>query len=328
MDTYWNNNRDAMLWWMQRTLTGARGLVTDALTGQPLDATVDVTQIGKVVRTDPDVGDYHRLLLPGTWTLLCHADGYLDQTWTVQVISGTATVQDCALCSDQPLVTAADSELSGLPGETVTHTFVITNIGPSPASYDLSLTPGDWPATLLDPHLGPLAPQESGQSQVAVTIPAQVAGESLQPTDLLTVEINLAGASCPNTMAQGTTHALAEPAVDLTADQTSRSALAGQAVTYTLVVTNAGSLTDTYTLTATGNLWPTQVAPAQTLPLAPGATAQILVRVDIPAGPPGLADTVTTRATSGLDGQAYAEVSLITLRLWGVYLPLAVKTGG
>jgi len=134
-----------------------RGLVTDAVTGQPLDATVDVAEIGKIVRTDPDVGDYHRLLLPGTWTLLCHAEGYLDQIWTVQVISGTATVQDCTLCPDLPLVAAADSEVTGQPGETVTHTFAITNVGPVTASYDLSLTLGDWPAALLDAHLGPLA---------------------------------------------------------------------------------------------------------------------------------------------------------------------------
>ncbi len=121
---------------------------------------------------------------------------------------------------------------------------------------------------------------------------------------------------------------MAELAVELAADQTSRSALAGQAVTYTLVVTNTGSTTDTYTLTATGNLWSTQVTPAQTMPLMPGAAAQILVRVEIPAGPPGQADTVTIRATSGLDSQVYAEQSLITLRLWGVYLPVLVKTGG
>jgi len=329
MNTYWAENQAAMIWWMSRALRGARGLVTDGLTGQPLDATVDVTQLGKTVRTDPDVGDYHRLLLPGTWTLLCHAEGYLDQTWTVQVISGTATVQDCTLCPDLPLVAAADSEVAGQPGETVTHTFAITNVGPVTASYDIALTPGDWPATLLNPHLGPLAPQEMGQARVMVTIPTQPPGESWQASDVLTVQVSLASTSCEaSAEAQGTTHAIVELAVELAADQSSRSALAGQAVTYTLVVTNAGSLTDTYTLTATGNLWPTQVTPMQTMPLMPGAAAQILVRVEIPAGPPGQADTITIRATSALDSQVYAEQSLVTLRLWGVYLPVFMKASG
>ena len=328
MDTYWNYNREAMLWWMSRALTGARGLVTDALTGQPLDATVDVAEIGKVVRTDPDVGDYHRLLLPGTYTLVCHAGGYVDQTWTVGVTSDAATVQDCALCPEGTLVAAAGSEISGRPGETVTHTFAITNIGPVTASYSISLTQGEWPATLLDPQLGPLAPQQAGQARVSVAIPADPAGKGVQASDVLTVEVGLAGASCEGAMAQGTTHAVAEVAVALAAGQTARSALAGQAVTYTLLVTNTGSSTDVYTLTVSGNLWPTQATPAQTPPLGPGSAAEIAVRVEIPAGPAGEADTVTIRATSSLDNQVHAEVSLTTLRLWGVYVPVVVKDGG
>jgi len=97
MGTYWTNNKDAMLWWMQRALTGVRGLVTDATTGLPLDATVDVLEISKPLHTDPQVGDYHRMLLPGTYTLRCSATGYVDQTWTVQVVDGPATVQNCAM---------------------------------------------------------------------------------------------------------------------------------------------------------------------------------------------------------------------------------------
>jgi hypothetical protein len=100
MSSYWDLNREAMLWWMERALQGVRGVVTDAATGQPLDATVDVIEVGKAVPTDPDVGDYHRLLLPGTYTVLCGAEGYVDQTWTVQVVDGPAAVQDCALVSE------------------------------------------------------------------------------------------------------------------------------------------------------------------------------------------------------------------------------------
>jgi hypothetical protein len=329
MDTYWAENQGAMIWWMQRALRGARGLVTDALTGQPLDATVDVAEIGKTVRTDPEVGDYHRLLLPGTWTLVCHADGYLDQTWTVEVISGTATVQDCALLPEVQFGVAADNSwTTGQPGEIVSHTFTITNVGTTADSYNVSLTPGDWPATLLTSQLGPLAPLQTGEVHVVVQIPNEPAGESLLATDLLTIEVTSQGAPQISAQAQGTTYAVVDLAVALAADQSGRSALAGQTVTYTLLVTNAGSYTDTLTLTATGNLWPTQLTPTQTLPLTPGAAAQILVRVEIPAGPPGQADTATIRATSGLDDQVYAEQSLITLRLWGVYLPVTVKTGG
>ncbi|MDM7914085.1 MAG: M14 family zinc carboxypeptidase [Candidatus Eisenbacteria bacterium] len=98
MDTFWSQNRDAMLYYMSRTLTGVGGIVTDANTGLPLDATVDVVEIGKTIRTDPDAGDYHRLLLPGTYTLQVEAAGYLPQTIPgIVVLDGPATVRDVAL---------------------------------------------------------------------------------------------------------------------------------------------------------------------------------------------------------------------------------------
>lgn len=105
MDEYWDAEGPAMIWWMGRVLNGARGLVTDAATGEPLDATVDVLELGKEVRTDPDVGDYHRLLLPGTYTILCSAEGYIDQTWTVDVADGAATVKDCEMVPESGLTT-------------------------------------------------------------------------------------------------------------------------------------------------------------------------------------------------------------------------------
>ncbi|MBU1880341.1 MAG: carboxypeptidase regulatory-like domain-containing protein, partial [Chloroflexi bacterium] len=107
MDTYWDANRDAMLWWMAQALSGARGLVTDAFTGAPLDATVAVLELDMAVQTDPAVGDYHRLLSPGTYTLQASAPGYITQTATVTVTSGAAVVHDFPLAVDQPVPPAS-----------------------------------------------------------------------------------------------------------------------------------------------------------------------------------------------------------------------------
>jgi len=49
MDRYWDQNRDAMLWWMQRVWTGLGGLVLDARDRTPLDATL--TLVGKETPT-------------------------------------------------------------------------------------------------------------------------------------------------------------------------------------------------------------------------------------------------------------------------------------
>jgi hypothetical protein len=610
MDTYWNNNREAMLWWMRRALAGARGLVTDASTGDPLDAIVDVVQIGKPVYTDPAVGDYHRLLLTGTYTLTASAYCYESLSasvnvsgteaavrnfalspspnWTVQgtvteegsglplsatvefldspvtvytnpatghyaaqLCGGTYTmrvsapghrseerevvvdgdqVQDfvlepapCTLlvdddtgddyetyyanalaaagqeydlwtvttqgsptaadlagygrvvwltgddyqttltASDQAalasyldgggrlfvsgqdigydigsspfyanylhaqyvaddtndtsltgldflagadvviaggdgannqdfpsqinpaggsvavydyssgiyggvayqdatygvvyfafgfeginnaadrtevmsrtlawlggcpgtdyLVWAGDSEAAGAPGETVTHTFIITNMGTVSDTYLLSLTPGNWPATLLDAQVGPLDPLESGQARVTVEIPALLPGEALLATDLLTLTVTSAAEPQVGAQAQGTTHAVADLSLALAVDDPHREVLPGQAVTYTLAVTNSGSYTDAYALSLSGNDWPTSVTPGQTPPLAPGQAAVALVRVEVPATPAIPTDTVTVRAASGWDASLYAEQELRTRAVTGLDVTLGV----
>jgi hypothetical protein len=96
METYWANNRDAMLAYMGRVLTtGVKGIVTDAATGLPLAATVSVQQIGNPIISDTEVGDYHRLLNAGTYTLTFTKNGYNPVTLTnVVVVNGQMTVRD------------------------------------------------------------------------------------------------------------------------------------------------------------------------------------------------------------------------------------------
>ncbi len=315
MGTYWDYNREAMLWWMARVLRGARGRVYDGVTGAPLDATVDVVEIGKIVRTDPDVGDYHRLLLPGTYTLHCHADGYLDQYWPVTVVDGPATVQDCALYQDVTYAVAAGSSTAvGRPGATVTHTVAITNVGTAADSYAVALAPGDWPAALLDPLVGPLQPQQAGQARVRVQIPPATLTATVLMSDVLGLQITSAAAPSVTAAASGTTYAVADLSVAMGTDDAHRAGLPGRPVTYTLVVTNGGDYSDTYALALSGNAWPTQVVPGQVGPLGPGAAAAALVRVDIPVGPAGMTDTVTVAATSGWNAQVRAQLELVTLR--------------
>ncbi len=47
--------------------------------------------------TDPDVGDYHRMLLPGSYQIRFEADGFETQTHSVVVNSGAATRLDVAM---------------------------------------------------------------------------------------------------------------------------------------------------------------------------------------------------------------------------------------
>ncbi|MGC8874537.1 MAG: M14 family zinc carboxypeptidase, partial [Chloroflexia bacterium] len=607
MDLYWDANREAMLWWMERALTGARGLVTDAATGAPLDATVDVVQIGKPVRTDPEIGDYHRLLLPGSYTLMasayCHFPAAASvvvpsgdavrqnfalepaPTWTVQ---GTVTeagtgrplaatvafldtpvvvqtdpatghyqaglcegvytmrvsapqhraqerlitvtgdlVEDfalertpCTLLVDDDLgedyetyyaaalealgqaydvwdvssqgspdvatlasygrviwltgddynstLTGADqaalaayldgggrlflsgqdigydiggtpfytnylhavydsddtnnytltgmgylagvdlyiqggdgannqaypsdisptggavavldypsphlyggvayqdetyrvvyfsfgyeaidnapdrievmsrtlaflegcpayevaltpSELIGAPGEVVTHTFMLANLGTQADRYTLTLTPGAWPAALLDPTVGPLQPLEGAPVRVQVEIPYLPLTATVLLSDVLVVRATSQGDPDAWAEAPGTTYGVADLSLAFVPDECAQAGPGGRTLLYRLALTNTGGYTDSYALSLAGNFWETAVVPTRTPPLAPGEMTAVWVSVRVPYGPAGESDTVTVRAASGWTPLVRREVVLRSLRLGQIYLPL------
>lgn len=100
---YWLNNRESMVSYFETALMGARGIVTDASTGEPVFAAVKAAGIDHLVFTDPDVGDFHRMLLPGTYDLEFTAPGYEPATVAgVTVGAGAATRVDVSLTPAGP----------------------------------------------------------------------------------------------------------------------------------------------------------------------------------------------------------------------------------
>lgn len=80
VQTLWNANRAALLQYVEAAQNGIHGVVTDRQ-GSPLAASVSVVahdthEAGSAVHTDPDVGDFHRLLLPGVYDLKVSAPGF------------------------------------------------------------------------------------------------------------------------------------------------------------------------------------------------------------------------------------------------------------
>ncbi len=327
MDSHWDANRDAMLWWMERSLTGARGVVLDAVTGEPLDATVDVVQLGKPVQTDSDAGNYHRLLLPGTYTLAVTSEGYLAQSAPVAVASGAAVVQNFYLQRDALwAVEASGSQVVGEPSAVITHTFAVTNVGLLSDTYSLALEPGEWDATLLETEVGPVDTGETGTARVRVEIPVQPAGSWIVARDTLSLTVTSVSSPAVSVRTSGLTQAMADLDVTMTAGQADQSGVVGQLVTYTVTLTNSGDYTDTYALSLHGNLWPSVIVPTTTLLVAPGDSVDIWVLVTVPLGPLGKVHTVTLRATSGWDPTLLAEQELATTRrARQLYLPLVYR---
>lgn len=98
LDALWEYNRESFLHYVRAARYGINGVVTDALTGEPLAATVTVVGNAKPVVTDPDHGDYYKLLSTGTYDLVFSADGYFDRTVTgISTTWGTPTVLDVQL---------------------------------------------------------------------------------------------------------------------------------------------------------------------------------------------------------------------------------------
>jgi hypothetical protein len=102
LDDLWMWNHRALLDFVAHAHQGIRGIVTDAK-GSPLAATVEVLGVdraadGSTVRTDPEVGDYHRLLLPGLYDLRFEARDFRPlEVFGVAVTEGEATILDVAL---------------------------------------------------------------------------------------------------------------------------------------------------------------------------------------------------------------------------------------
>jgi len=77
----WTNNKESLLAYMEQTLKGIRGIVTDAVTSQPVRAKIFLRNFSvSYVNTDSIAGDYHWLVLPGTYGVIFTAPGYVTDT--------------------------------------------------------------------------------------------------------------------------------------------------------------------------------------------------------------------------------------------------------
>ena len=83
LQNYWNYNRGALLTYLEQAYYGIRGSVTDANTGFPVGATISVIDHDRdssEVYSDPDHGDYYRMIEPGTYSIRFTAPGYVPFT--------------------------------------------------------------------------------------------------------------------------------------------------------------------------------------------------------------------------------------------------------
>jgi carboxypeptidase D len=120
IEDFWIENVDAMLYIIDMADIGIRGVVTDSVTGEPLDATVRIVEGGFPFYTDPSVGDYHRPLLPGAYNIRVESPGYISaEIGPIDVYEGPAQRYDFQLAPAEMSILniAVNDSAGGLPLE-------------------------------------------------------------------------------------------------------------------------------------------------------------------------------------------------------------------
>lgn len=97
---HWEYNFRSLLNYIEQAGYGLHGLVTDSVSGEALYAKVYISGFDKDsshVYTDPQIGDYHRLLKGGNYNVTYSATGYLSKTVSVQITDKVTTLNDVKL---------------------------------------------------------------------------------------------------------------------------------------------------------------------------------------------------------------------------------------
>ena len=79
LPNFWNYNKNSIFAYMTQCIYGIHGVVTDSITGEPLEATITISGHDdqySVVESHLPVGDFHRPIKGGTWTVIVSKDGY------------------------------------------------------------------------------------------------------------------------------------------------------------------------------------------------------------------------------------------------------------
>ena len=76
---YWNYNKNSIFAYMTQCIYGIHGIVTDSITGTPLEATITISGHDdqySFVESHLPVGDFHRPIKGGSWSVIVSKDGY------------------------------------------------------------------------------------------------------------------------------------------------------------------------------------------------------------------------------------------------------------
>ncbi|MCP4541842.1 MAG: PKD domain-containing protein [Chloroflexi bacterium] len=215
-------------------------------------------------------------------------------------------------------VDPASAILTDNPSEVVTFTLTVYNDGNVADSYDLTNSLAAWPIVFSASTVGPVGPWSNESFEVYVTIPGGTANGA---QDVVTVTATSQGAPGMTEYSVLTTVATTQTVVrdvDVTPATDAKSNYVGFSVVYYLTVFNTGNITDSFSVSASGNAWTTDINPTH-FSLGMGSTNLVIVTVDIP---PSAIGGQFDAATITVQGTGVSDSSLLTTTAISVCTPI------
>jgi PKD repeat protein len=139
LNNKWNENYRSMLNYIQESLYGVRGIITDSCTGLPIRAKVWVTSYDQTndssqVYSALPVGNYHKYMIAGTYSITFSATGYTSKTINnIVLANGAATVVNVQLVPST--LVNPDAQFTGTVTDACLGTATFTNSSTSSSSF-------------------------------------------------------------------------------------------------------------------------------------------------------------------------------------------------
>jgi CSLREA domain-containing protein len=198
-----------------------------------------------------------------------------------------ATATDTASAGAAPQITPASQLREALPGETVTFTHTVTNIGQSAGTFTPSLTLSQgspWSGALTDPAPFNLNAGESRVVTMTVTVPNMPIPDA---GTLVTATLTVQATGGASASAASVTRVGLVPGFTLSpATVPTLNLPPGATAVFTHTLTNTGNGSDTFVVTATlsSGLENLVVSPSAPFLLARGASQQVVVQARVRDG--------------------------------------------
>ena len=175
LPNYWNYNYRSFLNYMEQSLYGVRGIITESCTGAPIKALVTVNSHdadSTQVYSSLPVGNYHRPIYAGTYSFTFSAPGYQSQTISnITVANKNTVIQNIQLVPLPPLASFTADHTSGCNPN-----IQFTNTSQAPAGSTYLWNFGDGQTSTLENPIHSYA--NSGNYNVSLTVSNSCSGSN------------------------------------------------------------------------------------------------------------------------------------------------------